>query len=103
MDGAKGWTAMGATSTLCGADETHGLQEARRKVALAQVRAEDGAKVWVDQIFELDSPPVPVAAGNSVQHTHATHRSETTQIRTCIVFLDHVQNVHIHATRARFL
>ena len=31
------------------------------------------------------------------------HRSQTTQIRTCIVFLDHVQNLHIHAVRARFL
>ena len=32
-----------------------------------------------------------------------THRSQTTQIRTCIVFLDHVQNLHIHAVRARSL
>ena len=26
-----------------------------------------------------------------------------TQIGTCIVFLDHVQNLHIHAVRARSL
>eukprot|EP01048_Picozoa_sp_COSAG05_P003742 COSAG05_NODE_180_length_14817_cov_423.925262_6_plen_100_part_00 len=32
-----------------------------------------------------------------------SHRPQTAQIRTCIVFLDHVQNLHIHAVRARSL
>ena len=34
---------------------------------------------------------------------YVSHRSQTTQIRTCIVFLDHVQNLHIHAVRAKIL
>eukprot|EP01048_Picozoa_sp_COSAG05_P011474 COSAG05_NODE_1081_length_5940_cov_4.264852_11_plen_87_part_00 len=38
----------------------------------------------------------------ALHHLH-THRLETTQIRTCIVFLDHVQNLHLHAERARLL
>ena len=30
-----------------------------------------------------------------------SHRLQIAQIWTCIVFLDHVQNLHIHAVRAR--
>ena len=32
-----------------------------------------------------------------------THRDSSMPIRTCIVFLDRVQNLHIHAVRARSL
>ena len=30
------------------------------------------------------------------------HRNSSMPITTCIVFLDHVQNLHIHAVRAKF-